>query len=1033
VAQAGGGVAPMPVVFVIHSDQDQSFVEAHVLRALPALGFDSWISGLRLLADDTDPAASERAMRGSAATIAILSDAALGSAAVREQVTLAARGGRPFIPVRVGSASRERWGSALQSRAGVECPGPAAAEAVDDWLLWNDLAALLPAVAGRNGATAPEGTGELESMLPAVAGIPWDAAAFSRFLEEALVRHDYNRTESLVAALARHPGANAHPYPAPHARADLATLRSYRQFSLMRRYAERVLAAGSTDFRVRRQYGQALIELSDFPAAVRTLEAIAAEAPPGDHEPYEARGLLGRVYKQQYVNAPAAPAAREHLRRAIEMYSGVFRESPENVWHGINTASLLLRAARDGQDGGSREDARAIARQILATLAKREGTEVFDLATRVEAHVALEEFDAASRALDEYLAHPEMHAFEVSSTYRQFDEVLQLHADPRAAALMDRLWRAVERHRTGGLSLLAGDREGLDAGPSAARPFVVRVSDPDWQPAADIPGLQLKGRLGTIVSIVGSEETIKGLMKDPLVISVEQSRPSKLTDCARSVPFIRATDPFTGPAGAFSENGDRALVVVIDDGIDILHEAFLDADGSSRLVGVWDQRDSAGPPPAASGLGAELDFGTYHTREQIAACILANKGLPPESVELPKGLRDRNADGHGTHVASIAAGRPTESFAGGVAPGARLLFVISAGGESTGYSQAHLAALTFVDRVAASLSMPVVVNVSQGMNAGAHDGKSAVEVGFDEFSKGGRKPGRVIVKSAGNEGDRAGHAKLVPPAGGVMRLAWTCDDPEQVWLGDQIELWWNSANQYRFRLQEPDGGTSEWIDLAQPEVSGKLRGVRYTLKLVRRHVDNGDSRLTLQLGNGFTTIPAGRWSLTVQSVKVAEAGAIHAWIERDASSRSKFLTNADQELTVTVPGTAQTVITVAAVAVPDPVDEAVEAGDFSSYGPTRDGRSKPDVAAPGVNIIAARGGTRTGARPESGTSMAAPHVTGAIALLLSKSAKAAGQDDWPTATQIAKALTQNTRQYNGQWTPSQGWGVLDVAALLQGI
>ena len=47
--------------------------------------------------------------------------------------------------------------------------------------------------------------------------------------------------------------------------------------------------------------------------------------------------------------------------------------------------------------------------------------------------------------------------------------------------------------------------------------------------------------------------------------------------------------------------------------------------------------------------------------------------------------------------------------------------------------------------------MPVVVNVSQGMNAGAHDGKSMLEVAFDEFSKGGRQRGRVIVKSAGNE------------------------------------------------------------------------------------------------------------------------------------------------------------------------------------------------------------------------------------------------------------------------------------------
>ena len=50
--------------------------------------------------------------------------------------------------------------------------------------------------------------------------------------------------------------------------------------------------------------------------------------------------------------------------------------------------------------------------------------------------------------------------------------------------------------------------------------------------------------------------------------------------------------------------------------------------------------------------------------------------------------------------------------------------------------------------------MPVVVNISQGMNAGAHDGRSALELGFEHFSDGGRMPGRVVVKSAGNERDK---------------------------------------------------------------------------------------------------------------------------------------------------------------------------------------------------------------------------------------------------------------------------------------
>ena len=222
------------------------------------------------------------------------------------------------------------------------------------------------------------------------------------------------------------------------------------------------------------------------------------------------------------------------------------------------------------------------------------------------------------------------------------------------------------------------------------------------------------------------------------------------------------------------------------------------------------------------------------------------------------------------------------------------------------------------------------------------------------------------------------------------------------------------------------------MDLATPQVKGDLRGVPYSLELVRRHADNGDSRLTLELGNGATHIPAGNWSLIVQSVKIGEAGPIHAWIERRTSDRSRFVRYDNQEMTVTIPGTASSVITVAAVGVPKQSGDAIESGDFSSWGPTRDGRNKPDVCAPGLKIVAAKAGTFDRAVEMDGTSMAAPHVAGAIALVISRAAPLP-EEEWPTASQIAAALRQNTKNYSGTWTPMQGYGVVDVTALLRGV
>ena len=107
---------------------------------------------------------------------------------------------------------------------------------------------------------------------------------------------------------------------------------------------------------------------------------------------------------------------------------------------------------------------------------------------------------------------------------------------------------------------------------------------------------------------------------------------------------------------------------------------------------------------------------------------------------------------------------------------------------------------------------------------------------------------------------------------------------------------------------------------------------------------------------------------------------------------------------------------------------------YSSYGPTRDSRDKPDLVAPGEAIIAAWGGTTDDAERKSGTSMAAPHVTGAIALLLSareKQIKGAANVAQYNAAQIRAAVAQSSQNFSGHPTSALGYGVLDVEAFLK--
>ena len=636
--------------------------------------------------------------------------------------------------------------------------------------------------------------------------------------------------------------------------------------------------------------------------------------------------------------------------------------------------------------------------------------DVWDCATRVEALVALGEIKSADQALDVYLAHQDMQAFEVSSTYRQFDEVLQLRTDKddNARGLIDRLWRAVERLRAGGVARPMTDRDGPSGPQKATRPMLLRVSHPDWKPK-DVPDLIIHGQLGTVLSITGTEATVRRLMKDPLVIAVEESRPVRQLECDKSVPFINVKDSYGEAGNAFSEDGKDAIVAIVDDGIDVLHRAFIKDDNTTRIMGIWDQWDATGPPPPG------WSYGTYHSKADIDGYI-KNGAVPFDFT--------RNDDGHGTHVASIAAGRKTSLFAGGVAPAAALLVVISAGDESIGYSQAHMDALIFIDRVATNAGKPVVVNVSQGQNAGAHDGKSALEIAFDNFSGGGRLPGRVIVKSAGNERGKRGHAKVTMKPDSTETLPWTCH-PDKEWRKERLELWWSAADSFKFRLIAPSGEMSDWLDDKKAHVKGEFTsGGPFRMQFVKRHIDNGDSLLLVEIGDGAKLLTGGDWALEIDSVSVRGVGEMHAWLERGPTHASEFRQHDSHDMTLSIPGTAQSVITVGAIVA----GPRIKLYDGSSFGPTRDKREKPDVAAPGVGIQAARGGTLQDIRPDSGTSMAAPHVAGAIALVLSRTSRL--PQPVPTASQIGSALRQLTKNFDGRFDPGQGYGVIDTAALL---
>jgi subtilisin family serine protease len=178
------------------------------------------------------------------------------------------------------------------------------------------------------------------------------------------------------------------------------------------------------------------------------------------------------------------------------------------------------------------------------------------------------------------------------------------------------------------------------------------------------------------------------------------------------------------------------------------------------------------------------------------------------------------------------------------------------------------------------------------------------------------------------------------------------------------------------------------------------------------------------------TLPAGRWTVRLRG-NVVHNGAFHAWIERDDAGQSSFVAPLDNSHTIGSISCGHETIVVGSY---DAHKNELPLSFFSSAGPTRDNREKPEISAPGHAVFAAHSRTGIGVVQKSGTSMAAPAVTGVVALMLSEAA--ARQVNLPIAT-IRQILRQSARQHPEQggtgWHPRIGAGRASASAAIAAV
>jgi len=480
--------------------------------------------------------------------------------------------------------------------------------------------------------------------------------------------------------------------------------------------------------------------------------------------------------------------------------------------------------------------------------------------------------------------------------------------------------------------------------------------------------------------------------------------------------------------------GDLRVVLTCPSGTTVtLHNRT----GGSRdnIIGTF-------PVAACNGQSAQ---GTWrltvsdHASEDTGHLIFWN-------LHLNRPVRMTDLVGHGTHVAGTAAGNgrgtgggvPAGTFKG-MAPEAHLIVVRATRDYIGGFSTADIVnALAFIDQKAQELGLPYVVNMSLGRQIGPHDGTTLEERTIDNLVGSG-KPGKAVVVAAGNEGDKPIHTGGSLSQGGSVSLQVNVPSGGGYFIAD---IWYKGSDEFGVGFLDPGGAGVNPAPVSPGESKCYSSSTAYVcITHNSNNPYNGDKEIQFLV----ISLLSGTWQLILHGNSVVN-GRYDGWIQGCCG-----WVNPDNQMRVGMPGTARNAITVGAYTTKNqwtdvegnPRSISATVGDiaaFSSDGPTRDGRLKPEITAPGQMICSTLSGQspagsigsmypnngyicqdgRHGIAP--GTSFAAPHVSGAVALLLSANRNL-------DAAQIKAMLTGAARTDgftgtvpNNRW----GYGKLDV-------
>lgn len=479
---------------------------------------------------------------------------------------------------------------------------------------------------------------------------------------------------------------------------------------------------------------------------------------------------------------------------------------------------------------------------------------------------------------------------------------------------------------------------------------------------------------GTLERVSETAESVTPLLKNFAIVRIREENIEKLASLEEVIYIEKPKRLFFEVADGrrvscidavqtprFRLTGKGVLIGVIDSGIEYANADFRQEDGATRIRFLWDQTVE-GTPPEGYRIGSEF------SAEQINEALQQ----PNRTMRLQK-VPSVDSSGHGTAVAGVAAGNGRNSGGRyrGTAPDAELIIVKLGNPGGVGFPRTAelMQAVDYIVQKAEMLQMPVSVNISFGNTYGAHNGTSLPERFLDAAAQIGRT---LISVGTGNEGAEAGHTSGFVREGEETSVPLGVQERQGAF---SLQIWTDYTDVIGVTIKTPSGERVGPIR----EVMGTQRFLTGKTEILLYYGEpspySGLNEIFLEFLPVDDYVNSGEWNIILVPGQIV-TGRFEMWLPASYTlNEGTAFFYPTEELTLTIPSTASRVLTVAAYDA-----DTMSYADFSGRGRKSQNNQKPDLAAPGVNVVSVQG--EEGYASFTGTSFAAPFASGGAALLM---------------------------------------------------